>query len=111
VRDAGTETRIRERGQTKGAIIHRSPGAVCEARERRTSARTDGDELAGGGRTTASCEDAERARGSAEEREPVEGEQSVRLSRTPGGGSRTPKTGPWEPMGRTGSGKTSTAEN
>ena len=76
--------------ETKGAIIHRSPGAVCEARERRTSARTDGDELAGGGRTTASCEDAERARGSAEEREPVEGEQSVRLSRTPGGGSRTP---------------------
>lgn len=24
---------------------------------------------------------------------------------------RTPKTGPWEPMGRTGSGKTSTAKN
>lgn len=40
--------------EAKSAIIHRFPGAVCEARGRRTSARTDGDELtaAGGQRRT-----------------------------------------------------------
>lgn len=72
--------------EAKGANIHRFPGAVCE--------------------------DAERARGSAENGEPVEGEQSVRLSahawrEDP----RTSKSDPWEPMGRTGSGETSTAKN